>query len=141
MKCPDCGGNNASIDEYKATRLPSCGCETCEKKWKDTVAGKAMVDHVNKLYEEECTREIALKTVFSSFREMDSEAIGATLADLPLESMTTELIVAYGMATNANLGKDSQVRNAFCDMVLRYFRDSGMDRDAVISIFETEAPA
>lgn len=94
--------------------------------------GTIMEDHAN-----EKKHDLALKEVFSKFRECPEE-IPAILESVMtvLYEMPTELVVAFGMASHRELGKDNDSRREFCEVVLEHFDHTEMHKEQVRGIFE-----
>lgn len=90
-----------------------------------------------KRYDSASDKDLAIKNVFAYFRrnQKNAELLGIVLKSLPIDTMETQFVVTFGMASAAYMRNHSE-RHDFCDRVLRHFDDIGMDKVQVRGIFK-----
>jgi len=142
-----CGGmhgfNEHDCDKYFCSEHLFCAdtcylCRECYDVWDRQWEAQKFLSRTMKQYDNEETKDLAIKGVFSHFselRESNMDAMRDILGELTFEDMTTELMVTFAMAANVYLGKDEPARNSFCRFALEYFDETGMDKEDVRAIF------
>jgi len=132
--CTYAEGN--SVREVLAGMKERVDAEIVEWEKVKTDAGKFLSASMAK-YKENFNKDLALKAVFEYFRrhQKDKELLGHILRSLPIEEMTTEFIVSFGMASAAYI-RNEQSRREFCTRVLSHFKNKKMNKKQVLGIFE-----